>query len=163
MTAEAGRVYDLVEKIGTCMLTSKAGDGLRARPMHALVDREAGTISFLTDARAHKDDEVAAEPQVCLAFAQTGSNDYVSVSGVAAVTDDRTAVKAHWNEMAKTWFPDGPEDPNIRILTVTPHAAELWNGTGNPLAVAFEVAKARMKGERPDLGENLKVAMGGAR
>lgn len=162
-TAETGRVYDLVEKIGTCMLTSKTGDGLRARPMHAIVDREAGVISFLTDARAHKDDEVAAEPQVCLAFAKTGSNDYVSVSGRAVVTDDRGAVRAHWNEMAKTWFPDGPDDPNIRILTVTPHAAELWDGTSNSLAVAFEIAKARMQGERPDLGENRKVAMGGAR
>lgn len=160
-TADAERVFDFVEKIGTCMLTSKAGESLRARPMHAIVDRGAGTICFLTDARAHKDDEVAADPEVCLAFAKPDANDYVSVSGRAEVTADRDAVKAHWNEMAKTWFPDGPDDPNIRILTVTPHAAELWGGTANPIAVAFEVAKARMKGERPDLGENRKVAMGG--
>jgi general stress protein 26 len=31
----AERVYDLVDEIGVCMLTSKAGASLRARPMHA--------------------------------------------------------------------------------------------------------------------------------
>lgn len=155
------RVFDMIEKIGVCMLTSKAGDALRARPMQAKVDREAGTVGFLTDARHHKDDEIRADPQVCLAFAKPGSNDYVSVSGLAEVKNDRAAIEAHWSEMAKTWFPDGKEDPNIRILVVKPHAAEIWDGTANPLVFAFEVAKARIQGGRPDVGDNVKVAMGG--
>lgn len=162
-TTDADRIFDLVESIKVCMLTSKRGSELRARPMHAMLDRDAGTIAFLTDARAHKDDEVAADPQVCLAFAKPGDNDYVSISGTAEVTGDRAVIDAHWSEMAKTWFPDGPNDPNIRILTVTPRSAEFWDGLSNPVAVAFEIAKARVKDERPDLGENRKVAMGGGR
>lgn len=162
MTAstDADRVWDLVDEIRVCMLTSKDGASLRARPMHAMIDREAGTVSFFTDARAHKDDEVAANPDVCLAFAKPNANDYVSISGTAAVSADRAAIKAHWSEMAKTWFPDGPEDPNIRLLTVTPGAAEFWEGSSNPVVVAFEIAKARYNKERPDLGENKKVALG---
>lgn len=158
---DADRVYDLVEDIKVCMLTSKNGEELRARPMHAIVDRDSGEISFLADARAHKDDEIAADPHVCLAFAKPNANDYVSISGEARVHEDRGAIEAHWNEMAKTWFPQGPEDPNIRILTVTPRSAEFWDGKSNPIAVAFEVARARYKDERPDLGENRKVAMSG--
>lgn len=158
----AARVLDLVEDIGICMLTSKAGQTLRARPMQAIVDRTNGQIAFLTDARAHKDEEIAADPNVCLAFAKPGSNDYVSISGVAEVTADRSAIDANWTDMAKTWFPEGKDDPNIRILTVTPQAAELWDGTSNPLVFAFEVVKARIQGGRPDVGENVKVAMGGA-
>lgn len=161
--SDAERVFDLAEKIGACMLTTKTGEGLRARPMHAKFDREGGTISFLADARAHKDDEIAADRQVCLAFAKPGSNTYVSISGAAKVTADRGAIDAQWTEMSKIWFPDGPGDPNIRVLTVTPRAAEFWDDSSNPIAVAFELAKARVKQERPDLGENRKVAMGGGR
>ena len=158
--SDIDRVWRLVDEIRVCMLTSKQGRALRARPMHAIVDREAGEIAFLTDARAHKDDEIAADPEVCLAFAKPGSNDYVSISATAEVSDDRSAIKAHWSEMAKTWFPDGPDDPNIRLLRVIPHSAEFWEGVSNPFVVAFEIAKARAKHERPDLGDAGKVALG---
>ncbi|MFD1704677.1 pyridoxamine 5'-phosphate oxidase family protein [Methylopila henanensis] len=158
---DADRVYDLAEDIGVCMLTSKSGSALRARPMHAKIDRDAGVITFLTDVRHHKDDEIAADPEVCLAFAKPGSQSYVSISGVAEVLNDRAAIKARFSEMAKLWFPDGPEDPNVRLLVVRPKAAEFWDGKTNPVAVAFQIAKARLSDERPDLGDNRKVAMGG--
>ncbi|MET0314418.1 MAG: pyridoxamine 5'-phosphate oxidase family protein [Hansschlegelia sp.] len=159
-TTGADRVWELVEDIGVCMLTSKAGSALRARPMHAMPDVEAGEIVFFADARAHKDDEIAADPDVCLAFAKPNANEYVSLSGTAVVSNDRAEIRTRFNETTKTWFPDGPEDPNIRLLKVTPHEGEYWDGVSNPLAVAFEVARARMKGERPDLSTNRKVALG---
>lgn len=161
--SDADRLYDLVEDIAVCMLTSKAGASLRARPMHAKVDRESGAISFLTDVRHHKDDEIAADPEVCLAFSSPKKQDYVSISGTAEVSNDRAAIEARFNEMAKVWFPDGAQDPNVRLLTVRPHAGEYWDGKTNPIAVAFQIAKARLSDERPDLGENRKVAMGGGR
>ncbi|MFD1332314.1 pyridoxamine 5'-phosphate oxidase family protein [Methylopila musalis] len=160
MTApDAARVWDLVDDIGVCMLTSKDGDALRARPMHAMPDRDEGAIAFFTDARAHKDDEIAAEPSVCLAFAKPNSNAYVSLSGEATVSSDRAEIERHWSEMAKTWFPDGPSDPNLRLLTVRPQSAEYWDGKSNPVVVAFEIAKARYNHERPDLGDNAKVSL----
>ena len=33
---------------------------MRARPMHAIPDRDAGCIWFITDTRGAKDDEIAA-------------------------------------------------------------------------------------------------------
>jgi general stress protein 26 len=159
-TTAADRVWELVQDIRVCMLTSKAGRALRARPMHAMSDPDAGEIVFFTDARAHKDEEIAADPDVCLAFAKPNSNEYVSLSGTAVVSNDRAEIRARFGEMTKAYFPDGPEDPNIRLLKVTPHDGEYWDGSSNPLVVAFEVARARIKGERPDLGTNRKVALG---
>lgn len=162
-TPDVKKIYDLMEEIGVCMLTSKSGSSLRARPMHAEVDRSSGALSFLTDARHHKDEEIAADPEVCLAFASPKSQDYVSVSGRAEISNDRAAIERRFNEMAKVWFPEGAQDPNVRLLIVRPHAGEYWDGKSNPIAVAVEMVKARMSSERPDLGENRKVAMGGGR
>ena len=92
--SDVDRLYDLVEKIGVCMLTSRSGRALRARPMHAKLDRETGEISFLTDVRHHKDDEIAADPEVGLAFSASLFHDRynLSVPRLAPWFDDRQQV-----------------------------------------------------------------------
>jgi general stress protein 26 len=71
-----------------CMLLTMSGRGLRARPMHALPDREGGCLWFITDQRGAKDDEIKAAPDVCLAFADTRSKGYLSITGRAEVLHD---------------------------------------------------------------------------
>ena len=55
------RVWDIIENNSIGMLTTQFAGGLRARPLDARPDREAGAIYFVTDARGHKDDEIAAQ------------------------------------------------------------------------------------------------------
>jgi Pyridoxamine 5'-phosphate oxidase like len=43
------RVWEIIEKIGVCMLTTQFPGGLRARPLEARPDRNAGVIWFVTE------------------------------------------------------------------------------------------------------------------
>ncbi len=151
------RVWDLVEKIGFCMFTSQDGEELRSRPMAAYVEREEGRICFLTDAKDHKDDEVAARPNVNLAFADAGSHTYVSVTGRARVSNDREKIRDLFNVPAKAWW-DSPDDPNIRLLTVTPVDAQYWDSPGTVRAY-IKMAAAAVTSARPAMGDNAKVDM----
>ena len=63
------------------MLTTRFAGGLRARPLDARPDREAGTIYFLTDVRGLKDDEITANPEVCFTVTDAGDKAYLSISG----------------------------------------------------------------------------------
>ncbi|TMJ24755.1 MAG: pyridoxamine 5'-phosphate oxidase, partial [Alphaproteobacteria bacterium] len=65
---EIDRVWDIIEKVGVCMLTTQFGGGLRARPLEARPDRETGVIWFVTDLRSGKEHEIEAEHDVCLIF-----------------------------------------------------------------------------------------------
>ena len=56
------RAWELMKKIGFAMLVTRDGDKLRARPMSAYLERDNNAIFFLTDARRHKDDEIAQQP-----------------------------------------------------------------------------------------------------
>src|ERR1700761_1200739 len=56
-TDHLARVWDIIERVGVCMLTSHAAHGLRARPVEARPDRDAGLIWFVTDLRSGKEDE----------------------------------------------------------------------------------------------------------
>jgi hypothetical protein len=52
-----------------------------------------------------------------------------------------------------------PRHPNIRVVRVEPETAEMWDGPASSAMAALEFAKARLTGERPQLGENRKVAV----
>ncbi len=83
------RAWELMKKIDFVMLVTRDGDKLRARPMSAYIEREENAIYLLTDARRHKDDEIARNPSINLSFADASSQKYVSLTGTAAVLNDR--------------------------------------------------------------------------
>ncbi|MGJ4957926.1 pyridoxamine 5'-phosphate oxidase family protein [Bradyrhizobium sp. HKCCYLRH2015] len=151
------RVWDLMKKIGFAMLVTRDGDRLRARPMSAYLARDENMIYFLTDARRHKDEEIARSPQINLSFADAGAQKYVSLTGTAAVSNDRGKIRELFSTPAKAWW-DSAEDPNIRLLKITPDDAEFWDAPGTVVSYV-KMAAAAVTGTRPDLGDNRKVAM----
>jgi general stress protein 26 len=151
------RAWDLMKKIGFAMLVTRDGGKLRARPMSAYLARDENAIYFLTDARHHKDEEIARDPQVNLSFADAGSQKYVSLTGTAVVSNDRGKIRELFSTPAKAWW-DSAEDPNIRLLQVTPDDAEFWDSPGTVVSYV-KMAAAAVTGSRPDLGDNRKVAM----
>jgi general stress protein 26 len=155
--ANVERVWTLAKKIGIAMLVTRDGDKLRSRPMGAHVAQDDNTIYFLTDARRHKDEEIARDSHINLAFADTSGQKYVSISGVAKVSNDRAKIKELFTTPAKAWW-DSPDDPNIRVLKITPDEAEFWDSPGTVISYVKMVAAA-VTGTRPDLGDNRKVAI----
>ena len=155
------RVWDIIENNSIGMLTTQFAGGLRARPVDARPDRNAGAIYFVTDVRGHKDNEIAAKPDVCFVVVVPKDNVFLSITGRATVARDSAKAREIWKKTDDVWWPDGPDDANARVLTIEPVTAELWDGPASSLVAAFEFAKARMAGEKPNLGENRKktVAM----
>jgi general stress protein 26 len=156
--AHSDRVWEIVEKAGICMLTTHYAGGLRARPMEARPDREEGVVWFLTDVRGLKDDEIEADPKVSLAFIYPEEKVYLSLSGEAFIAHDPERARALWNEEQKLWW-SGPDDPNLRVVRFEPERAEMWDGPASSAVAAFEFAKARLTGKKPNLGEKRKVAV----
>jgi general stress protein 26 len=152
-----GRVWDLMKKIGIAMLVTHDGDKVRARPMSAYLEHASNAIFFLTDARRHNDDEIAGNPNVNVSFADAAEQKYVSVTGTAVVSNDRAKIKQLFSTPAKAWW-DSAEDPNIRVIRITPDDAEFWDTPGSVISYV-KMAAAAMTGSRPDIGENRKVAM----
>ncbi|UHS63547.1 pyridoxamine 5'-phosphate oxidase family protein [Agrobacterium vaccinii] len=151
------KVWELAEKIGFCMLTTQTGADLRARPMSAYAEQLENAFYFLTDVASHKDEEVSRYPNVCLAFADSKGQKYVSISGVAEVQNDREKIRDLWATPAKAWWDDA-DDPSIRILKVTPSFAEYWDSPGTVISY-IKMAAAAVSNTRPDMGENAKVEM----
>jgi general stress protein 26 len=154
-TKDVHRVWELMQEIGTCMFITRDGDVIRARPMAGQPRETENAIYFLTDVTGHKDQDIADDAHVCLAFAHPGESKFLSVAGEARVLDDRPLIRALWNLAAQAWW-EGPEDPKVRAIEVTPRDAQFWEGR-EALSTAVKLVAAATLGGRPDIGEQAKV------
>src|SRR5262249_47237333 len=76
--ADIDRVWEIIEKVGIAMLTTRFPGGLRARPLEARPERDVGLIWFVTDLESGKEHEVDAEHDVCLVFVDAADKAYLS-------------------------------------------------------------------------------------
>lgn len=150
---DISRVWDIIEKARVGMLTTRFAGGLRARPLEARVDRDAGIIWFVTDVRGAKDEEIDAAHDIGLVFIDEDDRTYLSITGRASVTRDTAKAKEIWRKTDDIWLPGGPDDPNVHVLCVEPLKAELWDGPSSAARVALEFAKERLTGEKLNRGE----------
>ncbi len=151
------RAWDIIEKARVGMLTTKFAGGLRARPLDARANRDAGLIWFVTDARGAKEDEIMADQDIGLVFIDEDRRAYLSITGRASVTRDSAKAKEIWKKTDDIWLQGGPDNPDVRVLRVEPVTAELWDGPSRAAGAAFEFAKARPTGEKLDFSENRKI------
>lgn len=154
MNDEATRdaIWEKVRAIETCMMVTRDGPHLRARPMTSILRTGQNAIWFFADATDHKDDELAQDPHACLAFADPVHHCYVSLSGRIALVQDRHAIDDLWNDAAARYFPKGPGDPRILLLRFEPEIGEYWNAPGGIIAAAFHFLKSAVTGQRPEAG-----------
>jgi general stress protein 26 len=152
------KLWSLMKGIQFAMMTTEDGAHLRARPMAASQQGFDGTLWFFTHASSHKVVEVGADQRVGITYADPGHQNYVSLSGHAALVTDKASIEAHWSESVRTWFPQGKSDPDIALLKVTIEAAEYWDAPNSKMVLAYGYVKAVLTGEAPHPGENKKVS-----
>ena len=152
------RVWDIIERVGVCMLTTRTAGGLRARPLQPRPDRQNCIIWFVTDLRSGKEHEIERNCEVGLVFIDPSAKAYLSLSGRADVLADHAKAAEIWKSTDNVWW-NGPEDANVCVLRVAPITAELWDGPASKAVAIFEFAKARLTGTKPKLGENRKVTV----
>ena len=113
------QVWDIIEGVGVCVLTTRFAGGLRARPLEARPDRTAGIIWFVTDLRSSKEHEIESEHDVGLVFVDAKANAYLSITARADVRRDPAKAAEIWKATDDMWW-QGSDDPNVCVLRVRP-------------------------------------------
>jgi len=149
-------VWELLEDAHIGFLTTWHGDSLQSRPMGLYARRDEGAIYFLTDASAHKDDAIRHWPSVNVSLQDGGS--YLSVAGEATVTHDVAKIRDLWTPQAKAWW-DGPDDPAIRLIALSPRQAHFWKTPGKIVATIAMLAAAATGHKPTDIGKDKRVPM----
>ena len=148
-------MWKIVETAGIGMLATWDGERQRARPVAARPRRDENAIYVLTDDAGAKDDQIRRFPTVSLAFADTRAHTYLALTGRAAVSNDRAAIRALFDVRDRAWW-ESADDPAIRLIAFSPEDAELWGGLGR-LRTAASLVRAAVFGADPDFGDNIKI------
>jgi general stress protein 26 len=149
---EKAKIWQHVGDIGVCMMVSRDGDWVRARPMRGIATPESGEIWFVTSRDTSMAGEIDEDPRCCLTYCDQRSQAYVSLSGQMSVVVDRKTMRSLWNEGKAAYFPAGPDDPNAVLLRFEPEIAQYWEAPSGPILLAIRFLHAELDGERPRLG-----------
>ena len=160
-------LYALVEKIELAMMTTRRRDGrLVSRPMATQKRRAFADLWFVTDIDSDKLDELKDDANVNLAYLDTGSFEWVSVSGTATISSDRARIREVWEPDWRAWFgkvddvrDGGPDDPRLALILVDVESVVYLKQDRPRPVVLFEVVKGMVTGDKPDTAEPKRVEM----
>ena len=141
-------IWKTMNSIRTAMLTTMEGGELHSRPMSAFARRDEHAIYFIT----RFDDKTEAIEQsapVNLNFSDNSNQTWVSVAGHARVSQDRAKLEELWNTWSEAWLPEGPDAPDVALITVEPVSGKIWDSTSSKLLHAAKTLAAAVRQEPP--------------
>lgn len=151
------RAWTIAGRHRSAFLATVDGNSPHLRPMAATAEPDTRSLFFLTSASSSKIEQIARSPEVVVAFGDEGSNDFATFTGPAVVSNDRAKIKDLFTVAAKAWW-ENADDPDIRLIHVSPRQAELWDGPHRLVAATLMLAAA-VTGTKPAIGDHAKVPL----
>ena len=159
MESDFEKLGELIKDMRIAMLTTVERDGtLHTRPLATLKYANDEELWFFTSLDSAKVHEVEEDRRASVTYSDMDQNVYVAVSDIADIVRDRKKAEELWTPMAKAWFPQGLDDPQLALLRVRIERAEYWDSPGRS-AYLLGVAKATLTGHRTQMGENRKMTL----
>jgi general stress protein 26 len=156
------KVRDLISGARTAVLVTVGVDGRPdARPM-ACVWRDDfhDVLWFMTSRQSHKLEEIALTPDVLVSYADPQASEFVVVSGRARIVTDPEIAASLWSEAQRIWFPQGPDDSDLAVISVEMASARYWSNPASTMTYGAAYLRALLRGEKPapnEIGETDKV------
>lgn len=139
------------------MLSTATADGkIVSHPMTPQEVTDTAETWLFVGLQGDQADAIRANPQVNLAFAETGS--WLSVAGTAEFVSDRAKVEELWDDEVGAYFDGGIDDPNLGLLRVDPESAQYWGVPGSKAVAALKIAAAKLTGnESPGVAGTVEL------
>jgi len=90
------------------------------------------TLYCATSKETHKVEELEKNPHTHILLGLEGvsfGNEYLEIEGTVELSQDDSMREKVWNKYMEFWF-DGPEDPDLIILKITPSSIRIMNKKG---------------------------------
>ncbi len=147
------KVQELADSMPICMfLTRLSNRPIPSRPMATQKVDDEGMIWFLSSRSSMKDHDINSDPEVQLIYSNMEDAEYMSVLGVAQEFDEMELKRSLWTPMAKTWFPNGVEDPDLAVIRVQPKDGYYWDTKNGRFVSMMKIMASSITGSGKDDG-----------
>jgi len=130
-----------------------------SRPMRVVHRINNIDFMFFTDMEAYKLAQLDRNPEVCISLYDPKTDEWISLSGAASLSNDRTLIAAQYNDSIRGWLEDlkdgthdgGPHDPRLALLCVKTHTLKIAS-RGRPTA-AERIKEVFFRSRDTNVGE----------
>ncbi|GAB3906222.1 pyridoxamine 5'-phosphate oxidase family protein [Mucilaginibacter boryungensis] len=139
------KLKELAEKAESCFFCTNIKTGLpfNTRPMSPQRIDDNGDLWFLSANDSHKNADIKSDPLVQLLFQASPHSGFLSVYGIAEISEDKAMIDTLWDPLLKVWFTEGKDDLRISVIKVSPTQGYYWdNKHGNAIAFVKMIAGA---------------------
>ena len=165
MNAELDKFYELIDEIKVAMMTTRRPDGhLESRAMATQKHADGADLWFVTADGSAKLRDIEHDPHVNLAYFTPDSYEWVSASGIAHISRDRSKIAELYAPDWRAWFgAEGDprhgtkDDPRMVLIGIDVHAAVFLEVNKPKPVVLFELVKGWLTGERAEPGETHEL------
>lgn len=151
MTDQDSKPFDeIIGDFDTAMLITRSSSGeLHGRPMHIAAHNDEAQLSFATSIATGKIADIDADHRAAVTL--QGGDRYVSLTGFVKISADANRIHALWSPAWQLWFPQGADDPTLRLIDFMPQSGAYWDiSGGNRFEFLVEAGKALLQGEAID-------------
>jgi general stress protein 26 len=155
---DLAKLGDLIRDVRVALLTTVDRDGhFHSRPVQTLQVEADRMLWFFTDWSSPKVDELRHDARVSLGYADPAKNVYVAVSGSASLHRDVQKARQLWAIEQRAYYPEGPGDERLALLSVHIERAEYWIAPGRTSYLIAAVAAAVTGTPAGVIGNNRKM------
>lgn len=145
------KIRELVEEIDVCMFCTYEHGKLISRPMAAQQVDDEGNIWFLSDKNSEKNRALLLDDKVELLYAK-GNSKFISIHGTGSIIFDKKKIEELWTPIAKIWFKEGVDDPNVSAIKVAFTDGYYWDTKHGKMVEMAIMAAALLTGKTMDDG-----------
>ena len=154
------KMQELVKSADICLFTTALSKlPLSTRPMSTQEVDDDGSLWFFSGKSSNKNEDIQKDNRVQLFYYNKGSSEYLSVYGEAMIVDDRKEVERLWSPMVKTWFTEGKDDPDLKLIKVKPLEAYYWDTKHNKMIAGLKILTGSIVGKTMDDGVEGKMQL----
>lgn len=146
---------ELLSPGDTSMVATMHDGRMSSRPLTvSRIDDDA--IDILIDRTAEWARPLTASFATHVTVTDSRKNEWVSMNGTGAISDDRGLIDELWNPFAGAFFEDGQDTPGVAVLRITVTDGEYWSTPSGRLGSLFTMLKAKV-GRAERVGERGTV------
>ncbi len=119
------------------------GRPFSASPMSTQQVEEDGSLWFFSAKDSDRNAEIKKSAATQILYSSTSNQEYLSLYGESTIVYDLNKAKELWSPFIKTWFQEGPTDPNLSLIHFKPSDGYYWD-TQHGKVVAFAKMAASM-------------------
>jgi general stress protein 26 len=153
-------VREIIERINLCMFCTRLGHvPFASRPMTTIKVDEESRIWFFSNEASRKNAEINHDDRVELLYEDLNNSEFLAIHGTAEIIINSQMCLELWKPTAGAWFPNGPEDPELTIIIVTPIFCHHWFAKQYKLIAMQTKGQSKMVGSPNDIEEGVAITL----